>query len=171
MEKEVLLPSVITDSCSSPSPGNSCVHDSDSDFEIQPQIVKRKRRKCDVECDLNGKLLNWDELPADVQPVLPPDDKYSYVLQSHQKQDTKSFEGAPEFAFNAVIRINLENPEDITTWLNKMMETSACTYRITRGGHKPVGKRLLCKHEMHCQHYKKPLTSMQLKQSATATAS
>ena len=48
--------------------------------------------------------------------------------------------------------INLETTEALDNWLKKMMETSLCTYRVSRGGHKPVGKRLLCKHEMHCQH-------------------
>ena len=50
------------------------------------------------------------------------------------------------------------------------MEASHCTYRVSRGGHKPSGKRLLSKHEMHCQHFRKSLTSMQLQRSAAAKA-
>lgn len=60
--------------------------------------------------------LNWEQLPADIQSVLPNDEEYSYVIQAHQKQDTKAFKGAPEFAFSAIIRINLDTPEAIKTW-------------------------------------------------------
>ena len=51
-----------------------------------------------------------------------------------------------------------------------MMEISLCTYGVSRGGHKPVGKRLLCKHEMHCQHSRKALTPKQIQKSAAAKA-
>ena len=44
-----------------------------------------------------------NKLPADIQSVLPRDEEYSYVIQSYQDQETRSFEGAPEFAFSAVI--------------------------------------------------------------------
>ena len=88
----------------------------------------------------------------------------------YQDQETRSFEGAPEFAFSAVIRINLESTEAVDNWLKKMMETSLCTYRVSRGGHKPVGKRILCKHEMHCQHSRKALTPKQIQKSAAAKA-
>lgn len=114
--------------------------------------------------------LSWENLPPDIQSVLLNDEEYSYLIQSHYKKDVESFEGAPEFAFSAIIRINLETPEAVTTWLNKMMATSLCTYRVTRGGHKPKGKRVLCKNEMHCQHFRKPLTPVQTKCAALSTS-
>ena len=52
----------------------------------------------------------------------------------------------------------------------KMMESSYYTYRVSRGGHKSAGKRILCKHEMHCQHFRKPLTTIQLQRAAVAKA-
>ena len=105
-----------------------------------------------------------------MQSVFPPDANYTYVIQSHTVQETKQFDGAPAFAFSATVRINLEKPEEVNTWLNKMMESSCCTYRVSRGGHKPAGKRVLCKHEMHCQHYRKPLTPIQVQRAAVAKA-
>ena len=48
-----------------------------------------------------------------------------------------------------------------------MMESSYCTYRVSRGGHKSAGNCILCKHEMHCQHFRKPI---QLQRAAVANA-
>ena len=101
-----------------------------------------------------------------MQSVLPPDDEYTYVIQSHVVQKSKQFDGAPDFAFSALVR----NPEEVNTWLKKMMESSYCTYRVSRGGHKSAGKCILCKHEMHCQHFRKPLTTIQLQRAAVAKA-
>ena len=140
-------------------------HDSDSDFEDNPQQgIKQKclhaHNKC-REDKIDNKqpvYLQWDQLPADMQSVFPPDANYTYVIQSHTVQETKQFDGAP---FSATVRINLEKPE-VNTWLDKMMESSCCTYRVSRGVHKPAGRRVLCKHKMHCQHYRKPLTRIQV---------
>lgn len=110
---------------------------------------------------------SWEYLPPDIQSVLPSDEEYTYVIQSHQKHEAPPFEGAPEFAFSALIRINLESQEAIQTWLDKMMQTSLCTYRVSRG-FKPKGKRVLCKTTMHCQHFRKPLTPTQAARSKTA---
>ncbi len=168
---------------------------SDGDFEDKPKATRKRKRSFtktlnhDIEDDNNDtddnapssnnvpgttsssdQSLRWEQLPPDIQSVLPQDEEYSYVIQSHQTLDTQAFEGAPEFAFSATIRINLETPEAIDTWLKKMMDTSLCTYRVTRGGHKPVGKRVLCRHEMHCQHNRKPLTPKQIQLSANAKA-
>ena len=51
-----------------------------------------------------------------------------------------------------------------------MMDASLCTYRVTRGGHKPKGTRIVCRHEMHCQHYRKPPTAKQIQHGAAAKA-
>ena len=47
----------------------------------------------------------------------------------------------------------------------KMMDSSYCTYRVSRGGHKSAGKRIFCK---HCQNFCKPLTTIQLQRAAKA---
>ena len=158
---------------------------SDSDFEDRSAVIRKRKKQISnsskFESDGNSsesgftnfaspKSLNWEQLPADIQSVLPHDEEYSYIIQSYQNKETRSFEGAPEFAFSAVIRINLESTEAVDNWLKKMMETSLCTYRVSRGGHKPVGKLILCKHEMHCQHSRKALTPKQIQKSAAAKA-
>ena len=51
-----------------------------------------------------------------------------------------------------------------------MMDASVCTYRVTRGSHKPKGTRIVCRHEMHCQHYRKPPTAKQIQHGAAAKA-
>jgi hypothetical protein len=163
---------------------------SDSDFEDKRTVGKKRKRavikrkqerdgRCketnsstssehdDKECN---KPLAWEELSADIQSVLPNGEEYSYIIQSHSKQDTKSFAGAPEFAFSAIITINLDTSEALKTWLDKMMASSLCTYRVTRGEHRPKGKRTLCKKEMHCQHCRKHFTSTQADRAAIAAA-
>ena len=122
---------------------------SDSDFEDKPKAGSKRKWTTKWERDVRSptksedtnKPLTWENLPADIQSVLPNGEEYSYIIQSHHKKDAESFEGAPELAFSAIIRINLETPEAVATWLNKMMATSLCTYRVTRGGHKTKGKR------------------------------
>ena len=47
---------------------------------------------------------------------IPHDEKYTYVVQSLQTCTTKSFEGAPAFAFEALVRINLDNSESVDIW-------------------------------------------------------
>ena len=172
-------------STNTPEANSNSYLSSDSDFEDKPAVIRKRKKQIinssKFESDGNSsesgftnfsspKSLNWEQLPADIQSVLPCDEEYSYVIQSYQDQETRSFEGAPEFAFSAVIRINLETTEAVDNWLKKMMETSLCTYRVSRGGHKPVGKCLLCKHEMHCQHSRKALTPKQIQKSAAAKA-
>ena len=75
----------------------------------------------------------------------------------------QSFQGPPELAFSALIHINPGSEQANQTWLEKMMQASLCTYR----GLKPKGKHVLRKATMHCQHFRKPLTSMQATQSKT----
>ena len=48
-----------------------------------------------------------------MQPIFPPDDSYTYVIQSHTPEDTKCFDGAPSFSFNAIDRININEPEEV----------------------------------------------------------
>ena len=51
-----------------------------------------------------------------------------------------------------------------------MMDASLCTYRVTRGGHKPKGTRIVYRHEMHCQHYQKPPSAEQIQHGAATKA-
>ena len=50
------------------------------------------------------------------------------------------------------------------------MDVSLCAYRVTRGGHKPKGTRIGGRHEMHCQHYRKPPTAKQIQHGAATKA-
>ena len=131
---------------------------SNSDFEEQPtnrgDTNKAASLSAQAKDEAEPLCLSWENLPPDVQSVLPSDEQYMSVLQSHQKLDSGSFEGAPEFVFSAVIHINLESKESTQTWLDEMMQASLCTYRVSRG-YKCQGKHVLCKPDMHCQHSEK----------------
>lgn len=102
-------------------------------------------------------VLSWKQLAIPLQTVLPNDAKYTYVIEDFQPKSNEEFEGAPMHCFEAVIRINLTNEEEANQWIQDMMVHSLTTYRITRTT-SPGLKRVQCKLEMHCQHYRKPLT-------------
>lgn len=86
--------------------------------------------------------------------LLPPDDKLTYVIETYEQKEKMTFNGAPSFCFNAVILINLDTDSQAHTFLEKMMEHSSCTYRVTRMT-KTGMKRVAYKLKMHCQHHKK----------------
>ena len=103
------------------------INDSDSDFEVEPKKGKKRKyphaTNIDTSTTIGGTSetmspigLHWDQLPVDMQSVLPPDDEYTYVIRSHVVQESKQFDGAPDFAFSA---LNLENPEEVNTWLKR----------------------------------------------------
>ena len=54
--------------------------------------------------------------------------------------------------FDATFCLNLDNKEAVYRWLVKFMESSKCTYRVTKTTH-PAMKRVLLKYTYHCQHY------------------
>ena len=54
------------------------------------------------------------------------------------------------------MRINLKTESEAKEWLDKMQQHSHVTYRVTRTN-KPGLKRVLCKLERHCQHFRKTL--------------
>ena len=140
----------------------------DSKLKQQPELTYNKMQATSsLEADDYSK--SWENLPPDLQSVVPSDEEYSYVIQSYEKHDKELFEGAPEFAFTSVIRINLETQTAVQSWVDKMMAASLCTYRVTRGN-KLKGKRVMCKIEMHCQHYRKPLTPTQAKRASVVSA-
>ena len=107
-------------------------HDSDRDFEDQPKIVRKRKKRAsvlannddtselqdeslpvhsepqgdasDITQTMSPVCLNWEELPADMQSVLPPDEEYtSYVIQSHTVQETEQFARAPAFSFSVLL--------------------------------------------------------------------
>lgn len=105
-------------------------------------------------------VLSWKQLDDPLQAVLPNDSKYTYVIEEFEPKTSEEFEGAPINCFEAVIRINLTNEEEAKQWIQDMMAHSLTTYRVTRTT-TPGLKRVQCKLEMHCQHYRKSLTSKQ----------
>ena len=74
----------------------------------------------------------WEELDSCLQTLLPNIDKVTYVVENHNNREQLSFEGAPKFDFDLVVRINLDNRDQANDFLNKMMKHSFCTYRISR---------------------------------------
>ena len=75
-----------------------------------------------------------------------------------------SFTGAPAYAFEAVVHVNITESESAKSWLQDLMSHSKCTYRQSKG-RSPGLKRVLYKVEMHCQHAKK-LTPKQAAEAA-----
>ena len=97
--------------------------------------------------------VSWLDLHPSLQMMLPPDEWKVDIR--NWKLEKMSFNGAPTFSFNAVIRISLIFDEsNARSFLQQMMEHSSCTYWVTRTS-KTAMKRIAYKLEMHCQHFKK----------------
>ena len=90
-----------------------------------------------------------------------------HVIESYQSKELETFPGAPGFAFETQVRINLKNEGEATEWLDKMQQHSHVTYRVTRTN-KSGQCRVLCKLERHCQHFRKSLTEKQIAKAALA---
>ena len=54
-----------------------------------------------------------------------------YVIESYQSKELETFPGAPGFAFETQVRINLKNEGKATEWLEKMQQHSHVTYCVT----------------------------------------
>ena len=104
---------------------------------------------------------NWDSLNPDLQAVFPPDEKFSYVVENYESKPCETFPGAPPFAFNCQVRINVRNEEEATEWLAKMQQHSSITYCVTRTT-KLQHCRVAYKTERHCQHFRKQMTKKQV---------
>lgn len=107
-----------------------------------------------------NKPVSWDNLPPFLQPVIPSDEEYSYIIEDCNELPVKEFSGAG-IRFTATLRINLNNGKEAKDWVDKMCDQSKCTYRITRT-YRPSLKRILWRTDMHCQHQRKPLSTKQL---------
>ena len=110
-------------------------------------------------------VVKWNELHSALQYVLPPDDDYSYVVETYQEIDDVTGD-SPHFS--AIIRINLVNEEDAKQWM-KMSNHSTCTYRTTKTV-KTSSKRVKCKYAKHCQHFAKKLSQKQKEKSVFSRA-
>ena len=64
----------------------------------------------------------WEEFDSSLQTLLPNIDKGTYVVENHNNREQLSFEGAPNFDFDLVVRINLDNRDQANHFLNKMMK-------------------------------------------------
>ena len=146
---------------------DTCTSESDSDFVN----TKAKVKKCNPMKSHKQKQISpkcWEDLDSSLQTLLPNIDKVTYVVESHEDREQPSFEGAPKFNFDLIVRINLETQDQANDFLNKMMSHSYCTYRISRTSKKPALKRVAYKIEMHCQHFKKALTNKQKEKAILA---
>ena len=120
-----------------------CNHNEQS---ISPTCTSKSKSK--------NAILKWNELHSSLQYALPPDDDYSYVVETYQEIDDVAGD-SPHFS--ATIRINIISEEDAKQWMKKMSNHSTCTYRTTKTV-KTSNKRVKCKFAKHCQHFAKKLT-------------
>ena len=75
-----------------------------------------------------SKPVSWDNLPCFLQPVIPSDEQYSYVIEECNELPAEKFSGAPNNRFSASLRINLSNGQEAKDWLDKMCNHSKYTY-------------------------------------------
>ena len=122
---------------------------------------------CLVQHGAQSHVQKWNELQAPLQYVVPPDDEYSYVVESYMAKESDNTSDSPHFS--ATIRINLANEQDAKQWMKKMSNHSKCTYRVTITM-KACQKRIECKFVKHCQHFAKKLSPKQTDKSATSKA-
>ena len=121
--------------------------------------------KVSDECDKSAK--SWNELSDCLRKLLPNEVGITYVVTDFSILPEEAFSGAPEYAYDSTIRVNISNVDRAKEWLQSLMKHSKWTYRHSKG-RKPGLKRVLYKVEMHCQHKRKPLTPLQLQQKANA---
>ena len=115
-----------------------------------------------------NSVVKWNEIHPSLQYVLPPEDDYSYVVETYQEIGGVHVTGdSPHFS--ATIRINLITEEDAKQWMEKMSNHSTCTYRTTKTV-KTSNKRVKCKFVKHCQHFAKKLSPKQKEKSALSRA-
>ena len=107
-------------------------------------------------------------LEPSLQTVLPNEEGVTYIVTEFTALSTSTFSGAPDYAFEATIRINLKSKDAGEEWLQKMMQHGKCTYRHTQG--RGARKRVLYKVDMHCQHQKKQMTPKQQHKATLAHA-
>jgi len=141
--------------------GDEIEVETDEDFSFQKSSSTNSIHSL-AEIDDETQVRTWDQLQSSLQAVFPNDHQYSYVVERYKDLPLEKFTGAPEYAFEARVCINIRNELDAKQWLSKLYVHSKCTFRHTRGvGNKTKGKRILHKAYLHCQHQRKPLTVKQ----------
>ena len=151
---------------------------SDSDFEDSQQMFFRSDRSrhalmedksigrenssksVDLAKVIETEPVEWNDLHPSLKEFLPSEKGVTYVITELNQLPTEEFAGAPKYSYETTVRINLTDKEAVQSWMQKMMQHSKCTYRHTRG-RTPGLKRVVYKAEMHCQHQRKALSSMQ----------
>ena len=88
-----------------------------------------------------------------------------HVIEQFQPKSNEEFGGAPVHLFEVVVRISVNNEEEAKQSVQDMMAHSLTTYQTRTTN--PGWKRVRCKLEMHCQHYRKPLSKKQKQAGAT----
>ena len=149
--------------------GTATIHDTDENDEhkftgsrntLPKQSLSRSHGKA------KNSVVKWNELHSSLQYVLPPDDDYSYVVETYQEVGSVTGD-SPHFT--ATIRINLASEDDAKQWMEKMSNHSTCTYRTTKTV-KTSNKRVKCKFAKHCQHFAKKVSPKQKEKSALSRA-
>ena len=127
-------------------------------------VNSKSECKQSVSHETQNTVKKWNELQPALQFILPPDDMYSYVVESYIAINSESATSdSPHFS--ATIRINLTKEEDANKWMESMSNHSKCTYRVTKTVTACM-KKISCKFVKHCQHYAKKLSPKQAEKSA-----
>ena len=148
---------------------NSNIHNK-SNNKSNTTVTDLEVSKSNVGC-VTGKVCSWNSLQSSLQSVFPNDENYTYVIESYKELQQENFIGAPDYAFEVQVRINISSEEGAKQWLSKFFSHSYCTYRHTRGvTNKVKCKRVLYKAFMHCQHQQKTLTPKQAERPKKCSA-
>lgn len=130
------------------------------DVQLENENTASDQSESDDDFQISYFPKQWNELPDELQCVLPKE--YSYLIEEYNKLPHSTCHSP---RFKAQFRINLQDEEGVSQWLNDFQSHSMCTYRITRT-YKLQFKKVKYKVDMHCQHFRKKLTSKQLAQSS-----
>ena len=117
-----------------PSSGSECQSDASDleDFEkTEEQLPKAKASSTESEFEDDAAVpRTWNNLHPDLQSVLPPNDKFTYLVESYKKLPKLTFCGAPEANFEAHLRVNLDDENQAKEWIEALSKQSKCTYNI-----------------------------------------
>uniref|UniRef100_A0A1X7VXB9 Uncharacterized protein n=1 Tax=Amphimedon queenslandica TaxID=400682 RepID=A0A1X7VXB9_AMPQE len=111
----------------------------------------------------------WKDLKPELKCVLPQNSEgselcekyeFTYLIESYRTLPQHKFCGAPVANFETRIRVNMDNEEQAKSWVDSLSKKTKCTYRVSRT-YKPSLKRVMYKIDLHCQHFRKPLTRKQ----------
>jgi hypothetical protein len=81
--------------------------------------------------------------------TLPPD--YSYIVKNYMNLPLQTFAGRPKFAYDAtVLNEDINNVEEINSWLTKYKEKTSTVLRVTRKYE--TSKKTPYHYSFHCQH-------------------